>query len=257
MNWRLITIMANPLVAYYRVSTQKQGQDGLGMEAQRAAVSSYANSLGASIAKSFPEVESGKSCDRPELAKAIAEAKRKKATLVIARLDRLARDVEFTARLMNSGVDFVCCDMPTANRLTIHILAAVAEDEARRISERTKAALKAYKAGGGKLGGDLPQCRNLTQSARIKGARQSALIARQSADNAYKDIVTEIKSMRDSGHTLQAIAAHLNEQGHTTQRGSNWRADQVLRVLRRSVASRTHQTQVTLRRLMDREHAIA
>jgi DNA invertase Pin-like site-specific DNA recombinase len=101
------------------------------------------------IITSYQEVESGKRADRPQLARALAHAKRAKATLVIAKLDRLARNVDFLSGLMESGVEFVCCDMPSANRLTLHILAAVAEDEARRISERTKAALAAFKGRGG------------------------------------------------------------------------------------------------------------
>ena len=119
----------------------------MGLEAQDAAIKAYAASVGGEVAGHYTEVESGKRADRPELAKAVAHAKRAKARLVIAKLDRLARNVAFVSALMESGVDFVACDNPHANRLTIHILAAVAEDEARRISERTKAALAAAKRG--------------------------------------------------------------------------------------------------------------
>ena len=132
-----------PLVAYYRVSTAQQGASGLGLEGQVAAVEQYARDRGAAILRAYREVESGKRADRPELVNAVAHARRSDATLVIAKLDRLACNVHFLAGLMEAKVDFVTCDNPHANRLTIHILATVAEDEARRISERTRAALAA------------------------------------------------------------------------------------------------------------------
>ena len=130
--------MDRKLIAYYRVSTKAQGDSGLGLEGQTAAVEAYAAREGAEILRAYQEVETGKRADRPELLKAIAHAKRSRATLVIAKLDRLARNVAFLANLMESGVDFVACDQPQANRLTIHILAAVAENEAVMISQRTK-----------------------------------------------------------------------------------------------------------------------
>src|SRR5581483_10028207 len=133
-----------------RVSTVRQGESGLGLEAQRAAVEAFARQHGGTIMASYVEVETGKRSDRPELAKALAAARKAKATLLIAKLDRLARNVAFIAAMMEAGVEFVACDQPFASRLTLHILAAVAEDEARRISERTKAALAAAKARGKK-----------------------------------------------------------------------------------------------------------
>jgi len=129
--------MPRPLVAYYRVSTAQQGTSGLGLEGQVAAVEHYARDRGVAILRAYREVESGKRADRPELANAIAHARRSNATLVIAKLDRLARDVHFLVGLMEAKVDCVACDNPHANRLTIPIMAAVAEDKARRISERT------------------------------------------------------------------------------------------------------------------------
>ena len=134
------------VVAYYRVSTAKQGASGLGLDAQRAAVATWTAANGAAVLAGYTEVESGKRADRPELRKALAHAKRSRATMVIAKLDRLSRNVHFLSGLMESGVDFIACDNPHANKLTIHILAAVAEDEAKRISERTRAALAAYKS---------------------------------------------------------------------------------------------------------------
>jgi DNA invertase Pin-like site-specific DNA recombinase len=133
-------------VSYLRVSTARQGASGLGLEAQRATVAAYV--APDSILREFVEVESGKRADRPQLAAAIAFARMTGARLVIAKLDRLARNVAFVANLMDSGVDFVACDMPEANRLTVHIMAAMAEAEARAISERTKAALAAKRARG-------------------------------------------------------------------------------------------------------------
>jgi DNA invertase Pin-like site-specific DNA recombinase len=153
------------LVAYYRVSTDKQGASGLGLEGQKTCVEAYAAATRARILASYQEVESGTKSDRPMLDKAIAHANCSGATLIIAKLDRLSRNVHFLSGLMESGVDFIACDNPNVNRLTVHILAAVAEDEAIRISERTKAAMAAYKARGGVLG----TLANLTAAGRSKG----------------------------------------------------------------------------------------
>src|SRR5437763_15286791 len=177
------------IIGYLRVSTKGQGESGLGLDAQRAAVESYAKQIGATLTATYTEVESGKLADRPELAKALAHARRSKGTLVVAKLDRLARNVAFLSALMDTKVPFVACDNPHANRLTVHILAAVAEAEAAAISQRTKAALTAYKARGGKLGGELPQCRNLTEEARLKGTRRAAEAKSRAADEAYVDLL--------------------------------------------------------------------
>ena len=139
-------------VSYLRVSTDRQGRSGLGLEAQRQAVTDYLNGGNWALVSEFVEVESGKRSDRPQLAAALAACRKHKAKLVIAKLDRLSRNVAFIASLMDGNVDFVCCDFPTANRLTLHILAAVAEHEREAISVRTKAALAAVKARGTKLG---------------------------------------------------------------------------------------------------------
>src|SRR5262245_32439937 len=144
------------IIAYYRVSTRKQGQSGLGLEGQQHEVQTFAQRNGASIVATYKEVESGRKSARPELQKALAHAKRSKAVLVAAKLDRLSRNVAFLSALMESKVEFVCCDNPHATPLTIHILAAVAEDEAKRISARTKAALAAAKRRGVVLGSARP-----------------------------------------------------------------------------------------------------
>jgi DNA invertase Pin-like site-specific DNA recombinase len=206
------------------------------MEAQQAAIKAYEQQTGCTIVATYTEVETGKKDDldnRPELLKAIAHARRSKATLVIAKLDRLSRSVFVTATLHKSGVDFICCDNPTANRLTIQILAVMAEDEARRISERTKAALAAYKARGGLLGASLPQCRNLTVEAREKGQQAAVQAVKANADAAYTDLAPWMSELRDSGLTLQAIADRLNAEGHTTRSGKEWNKVQVMRVLDR------------------------
>ena len=223
-----------PIIGYLRVSTKGQGESGLGMEAQKAAIEGYARQMGVSVLACYTEVESGKLADRPQLAKALAHARRAKATLVVAKLDRLARNVAFLSALMDSTVPFVACDNPHANRLTLHILAAVAEAEAKATSDRTKAALAAYKARGGKLGGSLPQCRNLTPEAVAKGRQESAKARAKAAVEAYADLQPVLTELRGKGLSLKAIAGELNGQGHTTRRGKPWNAVQVMRVLDRA-----------------------
>ncbi|AMV19636.1 recombinase family protein [Planctomyces sp. SH-PL14] len=160
------------LVTYIRVSTQRQGRSGLGLSAQENAVREFAAQHDAKIVGSFTEVESGRDDERPELAKAIAYAKRQRATLIVAKLDRLARSVRFVSTLMESGVEFSAADMPFANRLTLHIMSAVAEDEARRISERTTAALKGLQASWRASG---------RQPARVSGSDRSGPETRSQA----------------------------------------------------------------------------
>jgi len=225
---------AKPIIGYYRVSTDKQGKSGLGLEAQQKALRDYSRLAGGKVLKSYTEIESGKETDRTELRKALAHAKRSRATLVIAKLDRLSRNATFLFQLQDSGVDFVCCDNPHANKLTIRILAVIAEDERERIGLRTKEALAAYKARGGKLGGELPQCRNLTPEARQRGAIAAGESHKQRADEAYEDIYPMMLDLREKGYTLQEIAGELNQQGHTTRRGKAWNHVQVMRVLKRA-----------------------
>lgn len=224
------------MVAYYRVSTNRQGQSGLGLDAQKSDVYDHLLRSGCELVGEYVEVETGKRHgldNRPELKKAIAQAKRAKAILVVAKLDRLLRSTVVRSMLKTSGVRFLACDNPNANELTVDILAAVAEDEVRRISTRTKAALAAYKARGGKLGASLERCRNLTQDARIKGAKAAALAHARSADEAYHDVVELISEMSEAGSSLRQIAQELNSSGFTTRRGKHWTAVQVKRVLDR------------------------
>jgi DNA invertase Pin-like site-specific DNA recombinase len=229
--------MQGKIIAYYRVSTKQQGASGLGLEGQQAAVEAYARQTGARIAAGYVEVESGKIADRPELAKALAHARRSKATLCVAKLDRLSRNVEFLAKVMNSNAEFVACDNPAANRLTLHILAAVAEAEAKAISDRTKAALAAAKKRGIKLGSARPGHWKGREERRLAGARAGAkaagLALAKAAEEAYGDLRPIVADLRSNGLSLRAIAFELNRQGHTTRRGRPWNAVQVARVLKR------------------------
>jgi DNA invertase Pin-like site-specific DNA recombinase len=221
---------AGNFVCYYRVSTQKQGRSGLGLEAQQKAVRDHLNGGNWKVVGEFTEVETGKRADRPQLAAALAACRLHGAKLIIAKLDRLARNVHFISGLMESKVDFVAVDFPQANRLTVHILAAVAEHEAKMISERTKAALAAARARGVKLGGDR-HAHKLTDDARAMGRAVIADRARQRA----ADIARTIQALRAAGTTsLRGIAAELNNRGIPTATGAGtWQAAQVSRLLSR------------------------
>src|SRR5262249_27166121 len=172
-------------VAYFRVSTDRQGKSGLGLNAQRQAVMNYLDGGRWTLVDEFTEVESGKRADRPELEKALVACKKQKAKLVIAKLDRLSRNLAFIATLMESGVEFVAVDNPHANKLTIHILAAVAQHEREMISERTKAALQAAKKRGQRLGNP-----NLAAAAE-RGTAAVKANARRFAANV-RPIIDEI-----------------------------------------------------------------
>jgi DNA invertase Pin-like site-specific DNA recombinase len=228
------------IVAYYRVSTKGQGESGLGLEGQRAAVEAYCRQVGGRIKASYTEVESGKIADRPELAKALAHAKRSRATLCVAKLDRLSRNVAFLAAVMDSGAEFVACDNSKANRLTLHILAAVAENEAKAISERTKAALQAAKARGTLLGSARPGHWEGREDRRHAGLEKataaSVQVRRRKALDAYSDLLPEMRKLRAEGLSLARIAAKLNEQGHTSRRRP-WSPMQVKLVLERAGAT--------------------
>jgi len=213
-------------VAYYRVSTQDQGRSGLGLDAQREAVARYLNGGAWTLEAEFTEVESGKRNDRPRLADALKLAKRLKATLLVAKMDRLSRNLAFIANLKESGVDFVAVDNPNANRLTVHILAAVAEHERDMISQRTRDALQAAKRAGKALGNrtNLPE-------AQTKGREVRTAIADQRAQN----VMPIIRQIKATGATsLRAIAEALNARGVKTPRGGEWGAKQVQLVMLRA-----------------------
>lgn len=212
-------------VAYFRVSTDKQGKSGLGLEAQRQAVTQYLNGGSWSLVGEFTEVESGKRNERVELVKALAACKRQKAKLVIAKLDRLSRNVAFLAALMDRGVDFVACDNPHANTLTIHILAAVAQHEREMISQRTKDALRAAKRRGTKLG-----------NPKLDDVRARAVTAVKAEANRFaKNVAPIIREIGSSGvASNRGIARALNARGVATARGGAWTAVQVGAILRRA-----------------------
>jgi DNA invertase Pin-like site-specific DNA recombinase len=220
--------MANgKYVAYYRVSTQKQGQSGLGLAAQREAIANYLNGGRWKLVGEITEVESGKRNDRPALADALALCRLHRAILIIAKLDRLARNVFFISSLMESGVEFTAVDFPQANRLTIHVLAAVAEHEVAMISARTKAALAAAKARGTQLGGDHGIRKFASQGNSASAAKRSSN-AKKRADDLLP-IIREIQA--EGTTTLLGIANELNERGIPAPRGGEWSAVQVTRVL--------------------------
>lgn len=214
-------------VSYLRVSTDKQGASGLGLEAQRKAVNDFLNGGKWKLAKEFVEVESGKRNDRPQLAAALAACKKLRAKLVIAKLDRLGRNVAFISKLMESNVGFVAADMPTANKLTLHVMAAFAEYYRDQVSANTKAALQAAKARGKKLGGP-----KLAQ-ARITGHQTN----RVKADKFAANVLPIVEKIKRSGVTsLRGIAAELTERGVATARGGQWDPATVANVLKRGAA---------------------
>lgn len=214
-------------VAYYRVSTAKQGRSGLGIDAQRKAVMDYLNGGAWELAGEFVEVESGKLDARPKLEQALALCELTGATLVVAKLDRLSRNVAFLATLQESGARFIAADMPEANELTIHIMAAVAQAERKAISRRTKEALAAAKARGVVLGGSRGNADDL-----LKGPAASAQARTAASQSRADKVMRQIAAIRAQGATsLREIATALNTAGITTPRGGEWQAAQVKRVL--------------------------
>lgn len=213
-------------IAYYRVSTQKQGQSGLGLEAQQQAVMAYLNGGHWELVQEFTEVETGKGADaldkRPQLKAAIDAAKKQKATLIIAKLDRLARNVHFVSGLMETKCKFVACDMPEANELTIHIMAAFAEHEAKRISQRTKDALAVAKARGVVLG--------TAGAANLKPCLEQR---QQAAFDFAGRLKGVIDGMVAQGLTQRAMCDELNQLGIKTARGGSWSLVQLQRVISR------------------------
>lgn len=224
-------------IAYKRVSTDKQGRSGLGLEAQDHAIEGWLRSSGCKLIATYEEVESGKLSSRPELTRALAHCRRVGATLVVAKLDRLSRNLLFLLTLLQDAgdeFDVVFCDMPTipkgaVGRFMISNLASAAELERGLISERTKAALAAYKARGGTLGTN-----NLTPESMERGRKKGGSVMRERAVKAFSDLAPTMRALRESGSTYQAIADRLNADGHTTRSGSRWSAVQVRRVLDRA-----------------------
>ena len=219
-----------PIVAYVRVSTNQQGRSGLGIEAQREALSRFAQSEGLDLAAEFVEVETGKGSDaldrRPQLAAALAKARALRCPVAVSKLDRLSRDVHFISGLMTHRVPFVVADLgPDVDPFVLHLFAALAEKERALISGRTKSALAAAKAKGVKLG-----------NPRIEAARSRAIASLQAeADRAASNVLPIIAEIRSSGATtLRAVAEALNARGVPTPRGGRWHATSVRNVLARS-----------------------
>jgi DNA invertase Pin-like site-specific DNA recombinase len=224
-------------IAYYRVSTERQGRSGLGLDAQRQAVTDYLNGGTWTLIEEFTEIESGKRNDRPQLAAALDACRRHKATLIIAKLDRLARNVAFIATLMENtrGVDFVAADMPEANKVTLHIMAALAEHEREMISQRTKAALQAAKARGQQLGWSMPQRRQEARQASSRGVA----VRQQKAETFAANVLPIVRDIEAAGvTTLQRIAKALNARGVSTARGGKWHAATVRNLLLRQERER-------------------
>ena len=223
--------MTGKFIAYYRVSTGKQGASGLGLEAQRKAVLDYLNGGRWKLVADFTEVESGKLSERPQLKQALALCRIHRATLVVTKLDRLARNVHFLSGLMESGVEFVCCDMPSANRLTIHVLSAVAEAEALAISQRTKVALEAAKARGVVLGGHREGA--FPGDSAVEGRKLGRKVLATRAAKRREDLMPVIEAIKASGvTTVRGIADELNRRGIPAPRGGQWSHTQVFRLLR-------------------------
>ena len=209
--------MDGKFIAYYRVSTDHQGVNGNGIAAQRKAVEDYLNGGRWKLVGEFTEVESGKRSDRPELEKALTACRKHKAKLVIAKLDRLSRNVHFISGLMERKVDFVACDMPSANAFMINVYAAVAQEERRMISDRTKAGLAAAKARGVKLGG--PRLPAINESRQVDAIERARAIA---------PIFAEL-----AGMSARAVAAELNARAIATPTGAPWSAKTVIRARER------------------------
>jgi DNA invertase Pin-like site-specific DNA recombinase len=216
-------------VSYLRVSTDKQGRSGLGLEAQREAVAQYLNGGRWKLVREFVEVESGKRDDRPELTKALHLCKVTGAKLVIAKLDRLSRDAHFLLGLQKAGVPFVAADMPEANEMVVGIMAVVAQAERKMISERTKAALQAAKRRGVKLGNPkgARHLRKLGNASAVAAVRQEA----SSRAANLRPVVDDIKS--HGIVTVRAIADELNARGILTPRGGRWHPTSAARLLKR------------------------
>jgi DNA invertase Pin-like site-specific DNA recombinase len=223
------------LIAYYRVSTQRQGKSGLGLSAQREAVCRYAADHGQIVAE-YVEIESGADSTRQQLAEAIRRTRTSRGRLVIATLDRLSRSVAFVATIMETKIDFVCADCPNAKPFELHIRATMAEEERRKISERTKAALTAAKARGVRLGTH----RRGHHVDHAKGTRNGLAKAQAAADanrkqrwaDAYTEVGPIIQSMREDDETLQAIADRLNAENRCTVTGKPFSPTIIMRILR-------------------------
>jgi DNA invertase Pin-like site-specific DNA recombinase len=232
------------VIAYYRVSTEKQGRSGLGLEAQKAAVQQYVASIGGKLFGEYTEVETAKrNADRPQLTEAILHAKRCRGRLVVAKMDRLTRNVAFLCKLRDSHVDFVACDAPHADKTTVYLLVMMAEKEAELISQRTKDALAVVRAKGKKLGaareGFWTAGRDAKRRLGLRKATEAAKLAkRRKALEFDAAFLPEIRKLRAGGRSLEEIADALNEQGFLTRRAKQFSAMTVKRILDRGADGR-------------------
>jgi DNA invertase Pin-like site-specific DNA recombinase len=223
------------IVTYIRVSTEKQGRSGLGLEAQRAAIAAYAKTADAVTVAEFQEVESGRNNARPELEKALRAARVHGAKLVIAKLDRLSRNAAFLLKLQDSGADFTACDMPNASPFTVGIMAVLAQQESAMIGERTRAAMQAKKAQGATFGNP-----NGAEPLRRAGKGNAAACEAQRAAALSRaiDLSDILEDVEAAGHTtLAAIASELNQRGIKTARGGRWHPNSIARLRQRLVQS--------------------
>ena len=216
-------------ILYHRASTQKQGKSGLGLAAQQQAIHTCLNDGRWKVMGEYIEVESGRRNDRPELAKALRACRIHNSTLLIAKLDRLSRNVHFLTGLMESGVKFKAVDMPEPDNFTVSILAALAQKEAELTSQRTKAALQAAKNRGVRLG----KPANLTKAGGIKGAEMSAVIRAGKANARAADLREPVLSLVERGLSLHAIANELNGLGIRTVQGCEWKPMSIKRLIDR------------------------
>lgn len=225
---------AGAYVAYFRVSTARQGRSGLGLEAQRDVVLTFLNGGRWELKAEFTEIESGANSERPELAKALAACRVYQATLLVAKLDRLSRDARFLLNLKAGGVRFVVAEMPEANELTIDLLAVLAQHERRLISERTRAALAAAKRRGVKLGGTADR---IPRAAARRGVQASAALRTAKATELAQAFAPTIRELQARGIVSpSALAIALNDRGMPAPRGGQWRDVQVRRLLARLAA---------------------
>ena len=222
--------MAQKFVSYLRVSTDRQGDSGLGLEAQREGVARYAASGEWEQVTEYVEVMSGKRSDRPKLKEAIAAARKYRATLIMAKMDRLGRKASYVLHLLDTaGIDFRFAESPHASQLEIGVRAIVAEEEGRSISQRTKAALAAAKVRGVELGA---YAYRMPTEQRLKGHRRGLETRRAQSAAWARSLWADVQSIRNEGVTsLSGIAAALNDRGIPTRRGGNWQAIQVRRLL--------------------------
>lgn len=216
--------MATQWISYLRVSTERQGKSGLGLEAQRSAVETHIAASGGRLLGEYVEVETGKRDDRPKLGEALEACRLTGATLLIAKLDRLSRDAAFLLGLQKAGVSFQAADMPSADNFTVGIMALVAQREREMISQRTKAALAAAKARGTRLGG--------FKGYRVDG-RLGVEARQRAADDFAQSVGPMVMAMRQDGQSLRQIAESLTERGIKTAKGGQWSAAAVRSVLLR------------------------